>query len=424
MDTDSSVDAAALHHALIDNLVDKQLITSPAVEAAFRAVRREFFLPDLPPEQVYDDRAISTKVNENGRPISSSSQPAMMAIMLEQLDLQPGHNVLEIGAGTGYNAALMAHIVGPNGRVTTIDLEADLVESARAHLAAAGFEQVQVICGDGMLGYAANAPYDRIILTVAGWDITPEWLAQLRPDGRLLMPLSFHGPQLSVAFDRQNGRLISHSIKGCGFMPMRGPLSEPIRKIQIGDQPGLTLMLAPGAPPHQTEPAVLEAWLHGSFTEQPTGIEVSGSEMISRWPFWAALYEPNQVILEAFGDVVAKNLVPYLLGADDPKPWRMSLGLLTDKGLALLSAPPDTGLPASDAPFAQTISLHIRSYGPDKTVGKRLRRRLQVWKDAGRPWIEGLELIVVPREATVVLPEADVQVARRWHSFCIRWEST
>ena len=174
MNHHQSSDADALHHALIDGLVEQNLITSSPVAAAFRQVRRHHFLPHLPLEDVYQDQAIPTKFDENRQPISSSSQPAIMAIMLEQLALQPGHNVLEIGAGTGYNAALIAHIVGSKGHVTTVDIDPDLVDTARTNLAAAGFDQVQVVCADGMRGFAANAPYDRIILTVAGWDIPPE----------------------------------------------------------------------------------------------------------------------------------------------------------------------------------------------------------------------------------------------------------
>ncbi len=106
--------AAELHQALVDQLLAMRsadsrarLIRSPAVEAAFRAAPRHLFLPEVPVEQVYRDEAIVTK-RQDGVPISSSSQPAIMAIMLEQLALEPGHRVLEIGAGTGYNAALLA----------------------------------------------------------------------------------------------------------------------------------------------------------------------------------------------------------------------------------------------------------------------------------------------------------------------------
>src|SRR5215210_2312005 len=139
-----SGDAAALHQALVDQLARAGLIRTPRVEAAFRAVPRHLFLPGLALDKVYSDVAIPTK-HLDDVPISSSSQPAIMAIMLEQLGLEPGHRVLEIGAGTGYNAALMAHIVGATGRVITLDIDEDIVDNARRHLAAAGCDQVQVV---------------------------------------------------------------------------------------------------------------------------------------------------------------------------------------------------------------------------------------------------------------------------------------
>ena len=149
--SNSPVEAAAYHQALIDKLCGDELIQSPLVEAAFRAVPRHLFLPDVPVDQAYEDRAIPTKF-ARGRAISSSSQPAMMAIMLEQLDLRPDQRVLEIGAGTGYNAALMAHIVGKTGQVTTLDIDEDIVAAARQHLHSVGADAVQVICADGWLG--------------------------------------------------------------------------------------------------------------------------------------------------------------------------------------------------------------------------------------------------------------------------------
>ncbi|HXV98758.1 MAG TPA: methyltransferase domain-containing protein, partial [Anaerolineae bacterium] len=153
MEKSSASDISALHRDLIDNLKERELIKTPRIEAAFRAIPRHLFLPEVNLERVYSDEAIPTKKLAGGEAISSSSQPAIMAIMLEQLDLKPGHRVLEIGAGTGYNAALMAHIVGKMGQVITIDLEEDIVAAAREHLAAAGFHQVQVLCRDGVTGY-------------------------------------------------------------------------------------------------------------------------------------------------------------------------------------------------------------------------------------------------------------------------------
>src|SRR5437868_1470793 len=186
---DEEDNASALHQALVNKLKKDGTISTPSVEAAFRGVPRHLFLPGVSLDEVYRDQAIATK-NLNGMSISASSQPTIMAIMLELLELEPGQRVLEIGAGTGYNAALMAHIVGETGQVVTIDIDEDIVESAREHLAAAGFDRVQVVCGDGGLGYSAAAPFDRIILTVQAWDITPAWWEQLKPGGQLLLPLS------------------------------------------------------------------------------------------------------------------------------------------------------------------------------------------------------------------------------------------
>lgn len=218
---------SALHQALVDKLKRMGLIRTPPVEAAFRAVPRHLFLPDVPLEKVYQDQAIVTKRLDD-EPVSSSSQPAVMAIMLEQLDLKPGHRVLEIGAGTGYNAALVAHIVGDTGQIITVDIDDDIAKNARQHLAAAGFEDVQVVCTDGGFGYPSAAPYDRIILTVGAWDIAPAWQEQLKPKGRLLLPLTLREDvQLTVAFELADGYLVSVSLENCGFMKLRGAFAEP-----------------------------------------------------------------------------------------------------------------------------------------------------------------------------------------------------
>jgi protein-L-isoaspartate O-methyltransferase len=109
-----------------------------------------------------------------------------MAIQLEALDLQPGQRVLEIGTGTGYNAALMAHIVGPTGHVVSVDIDCDLVHVATQRLAAAGCEHVQVACGDGLRGYAPHAPYDRLLATGSFRAFSPSWFDQLAAHGRLV----------------------------------------------------------------------------------------------------------------------------------------------------------------------------------------------------------------------------------------------
>src|SRR2546427_13184569 len=114
--TSDSNDSVALSQALVDRLKNIGLIRTPRVEEAFRAVPRHLFVPEVDIHTAYSDSYIVTRW-QDGTPISSSSAPSVMAVMLEMLDLQPGQHVLEIGAGTGYNAALLAHIVGESGQV-------------------------------------------------------------------------------------------------------------------------------------------------------------------------------------------------------------------------------------------------------------------------------------------------------------------
>src|SRR5262245_5874509 len=141
-------EAAERRAALIAHLERDGALSDPAVRTAMLAIPRHRFLPEIPLALAYADDAIATKFAD-GVSISSASQPSIVAQMLEQLALAPGMRVLEIGAGTGYNAALLRTLVGPGGRVTTIDIDADITDAARAHLAAVGMTDVDVITGDG-----------------------------------------------------------------------------------------------------------------------------------------------------------------------------------------------------------------------------------------------------------------------------------
>src|SRR5260370_5699423 len=116
-------------------------------------------------ESVYQDQPLVIQIDQQGRPTSSSSQPSMMAIQLEALDLESGQSVLEIGAGTGYNAALIGVLVGQGGEVTSIDIDGDLVLEASKMLARAGANNVRILQEDGFVGCLAYAPYDRILAT-------------------------------------------------------------------------------------------------------------------------------------------------------------------------------------------------------------------------------------------------------------------
>ena len=188
-------DLSRLRDRMVTSVTASGRPVSDAVTAAMRAVPRHLFLPELPPEMAYRNEAIVTRRGADGQPTSSSSQPTIMAYMLDQLRVGPGQRVLEIGAGTGYNAALLQQLVGAGGRVVTVDLDDDVARQAAAHLARAGYPEVTVVQADGAAGYPAGAPYDRIIATVGVSDLAPAWLDQLVPGGRVVVPLDLRGSQ-------------------------------------------------------------------------------------------------------------------------------------------------------------------------------------------------------------------------------------
>jgi protein-L-isoaspartate(D-aspartate) O-methyltransferase len=213
-------------------------------------VPREHFLPDLAPADVYRDDAVVTRRDAAGLPTSSSSQPSIMAIMIEQAGLRPGDRVLEVGAGTGYNAAVMREVVGPQGRVVTLDIQPDVAREAEAHLRAAGYGDVVVAAADGGYGYADGAPYDCIMVTASVSDVSPHWRAQLREGGVLVLPLRVRTQGLSVAFERRGAVLVSRSTAGSGFMHLRGAFGHGDALVEMGDGLFLSGPHAPEVPLH------------------------------------------------------------------------------------------------------------------------------------------------------------------------------
>jgi protein-L-isoaspartate O-methyltransferase len=148
-----------------------------------------------------------------------------MALMLERLRLEPGQRVLEIGAGTGYNAALLAALVGPKGHVTTVDIDPEVAERARIALAEHD-GSVVVVTGDGRDGHVAGAPYDRIIVTASSPDVPRAWFEQLAADGLLELPLRLSDSvwaQAIPALRRTGDQLVSVDVLCGGFMHLRGP---------------------------------------------------------------------------------------------------------------------------------------------------------------------------------------------------------
>ena len=410
--------AAALRNALADKLKGWDVIRTAEVETAFREVSRHLFLPGEDLEMVYSDQAIVTKQDgdhPDSAPISSSSQPAIMAIMLEQLGLELGHRVLEIGAGTGYNAALMAHIVGGEGRVVTLDIDDDIVADARKHIAAAGLDNVTVVRSDGGYGYPPEAPYDRIILTVGAWDIAPAWLKQLKPDGRMVLPLSTRGGyQLSVAFERQNGHLESTSVKPCGFMLLRGAFASPEHHLPL--EPGFSLDVV--------EKPKLDAdgvWLllTGESSDVATGVSVSPAESgFGGLGRWLSLHLPGMCTLTAQGDAVELGIVPCLFGyGKDPK-FCHTRGSINETSLAVLAR----GAPPPDSESSESFELVVRTYGPDPTPAELVMEQVKAWDAAGRPDILGLKVKALPIESPYTPAKTEAVIPKKSSLIVVGWE--
>jgi protein-L-isoaspartate(D-aspartate) O-methyltransferase len=192
---------------------------------------------------VDSDAAITTRVKGEGDwPSSSSSAPWLMARMIEALDLVPGMRVLEIGTGTGFNAACLAAL---GADVVSVEIQKDVAEQARANLKSAGYP-AQVVTGNGALGVPEEAPYDRVIATAAVHTVPYAWVEQTRDGGLLVVPYTgeFHREALlvlTVAAGVATGGMVGTA----SFMPLKGQGLSPVQQLEIKNRVGLRIEVAP-----------------------------------------------------------------------------------------------------------------------------------------------------------------------------------
>ncbi|MGP3751031.1 methyltransferase, FxLD system [Streptomyces sp. IBSNAI001] len=216
-------DASKLRHQLVEHLLADNHIRSAAVERAFRTVPRHVFAPGTTVKAAYANDIVATRHSDDGTITSSISAPWLQADMLEAARIQPGHRVLEIGSG-GYNAALLAELVGPTGHVTTLDIDPAVTERAVRFLPKAGYRHVSVVTADAEHLPSAVVPdggFDAILVTVDTWDLP--WINALSEGGRLLAPLRLHGYHWAIGFTRNEEALHSDEpLIVCGFVAMQG----------------------------------------------------------------------------------------------------------------------------------------------------------------------------------------------------------
>jgi len=359
---------------MVAQLEAMRAIRSPAVRGAFLAVPREAFVPEIEAgdglEAVYrPDAALVTATDRRGLPISSSSAPSIMAPMLEALELRPGLSVLEIGAGTGYQAALLQRLVGAEGRVTTLDLEPAFALRAADALRDAGYD-CEVVVGDGHLGWLARAPFDRIVVTASADRVPRAWRDQLVDAGLVELPLRLPavGPlQGVVTFRRDGVSLRSTAVIPGGFMPLRADG----RPGTVG--PSLRASVA------TTGRSPLLRYVEGARLANLSG---SASRRVLR----LLLETPRRVrtvrVTEAGG------LILYLT-------WLGDRGVLSCHidgryGVAVVGPGGESLAALTRAPGK---AGRLEAWGDERASG-RLRTLIEGWERRGRPGLEDLRVTV------------------------------
>lgn len=203
---------------LVSQWVKLKIITDTSVLDAFRKVRREDFVLKRLVEDAYEDVPLPILKEQ------TISQPTTVVIMLQALEVKPGMKVLEIGAGSGYNAALLSVLAGKAGRVYTVEIVPELAEFARKNLKK--FRNVEVYGRDGSKGLPEFGPFDRIICTAAAPKIPKSLLDQLKEGGIIVIPVGPEYGQKVIKGVKQNGRLETVSLGDFMFVPLVGEFGK------------------------------------------------------------------------------------------------------------------------------------------------------------------------------------------------------
>src|SRR5688572_22687593 len=182
-------DYAELRERMIDRQIAARGLDHPALLAAFRAVPREEFIAPVYAGYAYQDSPLPI---ESGQTIS---QPYIVALTIDAADIGPEDKVLEVGAGSGYAAAVIGQIVD---KVIAVERHPELVELARERMNRLGYDNVRIVAGDGTLGWPGEAPYDAIVAAASGSHVPKPWIDQLKPGGRIVMPLGGPGSVQSL----------------------------------------------------------------------------------------------------------------------------------------------------------------------------------------------------------------------------------
>ncbi|MET7912493.1 methyltransferase, FxLD system [Streptomyces avermitilis] len=385
-------EAVRLRERMADIVISKGWAPSPRVQAALREVPRHRFVPETRLETAYhDDLAVVTVRESPQTALSSVSAAWLQADMIEQLRLEPGMTVLEVGSG-GYNAELLAHVLGVRGRVVTVDVDPYVVHRTQRLCAEAGSGRLTAVLGDGGLGAPGHVPaggFDGIVITHNASDIAPAWREQLAEGARLVVPLEMGGYTRSLSLVRRGDVLHCEHWTYCGFVRDRGVAARTAPAIPLADGK-VTVRWEDGTP---GDTAGLDEALGGPRYERSTGLVVRGVFNFETLQVYAATTLPG------FCRLSAPKGSPLVAQQD-------AAAILADGSLAYL-----TYRKVKDAPEPadRMTEFFIHAYGPAaEEVAVRFAQCVRVWDREVRE--SGYPLMTVHPAATPddQLPAGDV----------------
>ena len=208
-------DYAAEREAMVERQLRRRGISEPEILDAFRAVPREEFVSLDQAHLAYGDHPLPIEAGQ------TISQPYIVALMIQAAAIKPGDRVLEVGAGSGYAAALISRIAE---KVIAIERQHELVEVARERLRRLGYGNVEIVEGDGTKGWSDEAPYDAILAAASGSHVPRSLVEQLAPNGRIVMPVGDPGlvQDLIKVTKQEDGIVKQESLCGVRFVPLIG----------------------------------------------------------------------------------------------------------------------------------------------------------------------------------------------------------
>jgi len=212
---DTLTDFAAERDAMVERQIESRGIREPTILEAFRSVPREEFLADEYRDIAYGDHPIPIEAGQ------TISQPYIVALMIHAAEIKCGDRVLEVGAGSGYAAAVMSRIAG---EVIAMERQTELVAVAQERMQRLGYDNVRIVEGDGTRGWPGEAPYDAILAAASGSHVPPAWVEQLTNGGRIVMPVGDPGwvQKLVKVTKGPAGKLITEDLGAVRFVPLIG----------------------------------------------------------------------------------------------------------------------------------------------------------------------------------------------------------